>query len=444
MSGPIRNFSKTAQLYERALATIPTASQTFSKSAINYVKGASPLFASHGKGAEIWDADENKYVDYVMGLLPAVLGYADPDVDAAITDQLSRGISLSLATELEIELAEILTRLIPCAEMVRFGKNGTDATSAAIRLARAATGRDKVAVCGYHGWQDWYIGSTTRHLGVPDVVRKLTLTFAYNDASSLERLFAENRDQIAAVILEPTALMPPAPGFLRAVRDLATRHDAVLVFDEIITGFRMHIGGAQTVYGVTPDLASFGKAMGNGMPISAIVGRRDLMRYMEDIFFSGTFGGETLSLAASLATIRKLERLDVPKKLTALGGRLVRDIRGLLSAAGLDVAFKIVGGDWWPGLLSNPESNHDPVLLTSILRQELIANGVLMGSTFNVSLAHDDERIVTQTLSAFRAAFEAVGAALAATDPWSHLRGDPIRPVFSVRSTTPQPTNPKR
>ena len=214
MTGPINNFAESERLYRRALETIPTASQTFSKSAINYVKGASPLFATRGKGAELWDADGNCYIDYVMGLLPAILGYCDPDVDAAIAAQLERGITLSLATELEIDLAERLKTLIPCAEMVRFGKNGTDATSAAVRIARAATGRDKVAVCGYHGWQDWYIGSTTRHLGVPEAVRKLTLTFPYNDASALERLLEENRNEVAAIVLEPMTLTPPAPGFL--------------------------------------------------------------------------------------------------------------------------------------------------------------------------------------------------------------------------------------
>ena len=444
MNNRIRNFSETERLYRRALETIPTASQTFSKSAINYVRGASPLFAERGKGAELWDADGNRYVDYVMGLLPAVLGYADPDVDAAIRDQLARGITLSLATELEIVLAETLRRLIPCAEMARFGKNGTDATSAAIRIARAATGRDKVAVCGYHGWQDWYIGSTTRDLGVPEAVRRLTLTFPYNDAAALERLLDENRNEIAAIILEPMALTPPTPGFLASVRDLATRYGSVLVFDEIVTGFRIDLGGAQTVFGVTPDLASFGKAMGNGMPISAIVGRRELMRLMEDIFFSGTFSGETLSLAASLATIRKLERLNGLQTISALGADLIQEIGALLSSTDLDRSFMLVGGNWWPGLLPNPGSNHAPVLLTSLLRQELIANGVLMGATFNLSLAHAEPRILGETLAAFRAALGAVGEALASADPWQYLRGEPIRPVFSVRATAPQSSSDRR
>ncbi len=434
MTGKIENFSESERLYQRALEVIPTASQTFSKSAMNYVRGASPLFADRGEGGRLWDVDDNLYIDFVLGLLPIVLGYSDPDVDKAITLQLERGITLSLATELEIELAERLVKLIPCAEMVRFGKNGTDGTSAAVRIARAATGRDIIVVCGYHGWQDWYIGSTTRHLGVPEAVRDLTKTFPYNDAAALEYLLNENKDKVAAIVLEPMALTQPEPGFLEAVRDLATRHEVVLVFDEIITGFRIGMGGAQSEFGVTPDIGVFGKAMANGMPISAITGRRDLMRYFEDIFISGTFGGEALSLAASLATLNKMEEQNVPQKLKAIGSGLCNQITEKLSQAGLGETYSRVGGDWWPGFVPNPDSDKDPILLTSLLRQELIANGVLMGTTLNLCLAHTEPGLIDETVSAFGKALASVAEALDAPDPWLLLRGEPIRPVFSVRS----------
>ncbi|HUU24574.1 MAG TPA: aminotransferase class III-fold pyridoxal phosphate-dependent enzyme, partial [Methyloceanibacter sp.] len=317
-----RRFDRSGALYERALKVIPTASQTFSKAATGTVEGAAPLFLERGEGARVWDPDGNVYIDYVMGLLPVVLGYRDPDVDGAIRTQLDRGITFSLATELEAELAESLCELIPCAEMVRFGKNGSDATSAAVRLARAFTGRDKIAICGYHGWHDWYIGTTARHLGVPQAIRDLSIAFPFNDLDALEALLKAEPDRFAAVILEPEGLDAPLPGFLDAVRGLCDTYGVVLVFDEIITGFRRHLGGAQAVHGVTPDLASFGKAMANGMPISAIVGRGEIMRLMEDIFFSGTFGGEALSLAASIATIDKLRRLDGPAKFAGMGARL--------------------------------------------------------------------------------------------------------------------------
>jgi glutamate-1-semialdehyde aminotransferase len=435
VTGKINQFSESERLYKRALEVIPTASQTFSKSAMNYVRGASPLFADRGEGARLWDVDGNVYLDYVLGLLPVILGYRDPDVDNAIARQLERGITLSLATELEIELAERLVRLIPCAEMVRFGKNGTDGTSAAVRIARAATGRDMVIVCGYHGWQDWYIGSTTRHLGVPDAVRELTLTFPYNDADALEYLLKQNRDKVATIVMEPMALTQPEPGFLEAVRDLATRHDVVLVFDEIITGFRIGMGGAQSEFGVTPDIGVFGKAMANGMPISAITGRCDLMRYFEDIFISGTFGGEALSLAAAITTVDKLEAHDIPSQLRRTGGLLMGRMVEALAAAGLGNTFKRVGGDWWPGIVPDEDGNHDPILLTSLLRQEMIANGLLMGATVNLCLAHTDSGIIDETVSAFEKASLSVTEALNEPDPWVHLRGEPITPVFAVRST---------
>ena len=428
------NFDNTEKLYARALKVIPTASQTFSKSAQSYVKGASPLFAKRGEGARIWDVDGNEYIDYVMGLLPVILGYRDHDVDRAIAEQLELGITFSLATELETELAERLVRHIPCAEMVRFGKNGSDATSAAVRLARAATGRDLIAVCGYHGWQDWYIGSTARHLGVPESVRALTFSFPYNDLDALERLISEKKDKFAAIVMEPIALSQPSDGFLQSVRDIATEHGIILVFDEIISGFRMNIGGAQAELGVTPDLAVFGKAMGNGMPISAITGPASLMAYFEDIFVSGTFGGEALSLAAAIATVDKLEADDIPRKLRIFGAKLSAKITAVIADADLSENYLPVGSDWWPGFVPNPRSNVDPNLLTSLLRQELIANNILMGNTFNLCSPHMDSGIFDQTVVAFERATRSVSAALKLPNPWCALRGEPIQPVFTVRN----------
>ena len=306
---------------KRACEVIPLGSQTFSKSHIQYPDDA-PMFLTRGDGARVWDVDGNEYVDLVSGLLPIVLGYRDADVDEAIRRQLGDGISFSLATELEMQLAEILVELIPCAEMVRFGKNGTDATSAAVRLARAFTERDRVAVAGYHGWQDWYIGSTARNKGVPTAVSELTHSFAFNNADALDALLASHPGQFAAVVMEPVAATEPEPGYLEEAKAIAHKHGALLVFDEVITGFRISLGGAQAHYDVTPDLACFGKAMANGMPISAVVGRADVLREMENVFFSGTFGGETLSLAAAIATIDKMRREPVIERLWQTGQTL--------------------------------------------------------------------------------------------------------------------------
>jgi len=427
-----RRFDRSNALYERALRTIPLASQTFSKSAMTLVRGASPLFLERGRGAAVWDVDGNRYVDYVLGLLPVVLGYGDPEVDAAIRAQLERGISFSLATELEVELAELLCRLIPCAEMVRFGKNGSDATSAAIRLARAVTGRERVAHCGYHGWHDWYIGSTVRHLGVPRAVCELSASFAFNDADALAALLEAKPQEYAAVILEPAGSYDPKPGFLEAVRDLCDAHGAILVFDEIVTGFRIHLGGAQARYGVTPDLACFGKAMGNGMPIAAIVGRRQVMRAMDEIFFSGTFGGEALSLAASLATVRKLEALDGPARIAGLGGRLALGLRAAVAQAGLGTRYKVGGPDWRP-VVSPLSAGPDGIIATSLFRQEMVAEGLLLLGGVNLCLAHGEAGVLDETLAAARRAFDRIAAAYASNDPAACLRGQPVQPVFQVR-----------
>lgn len=432
-----RSFTASMAAFERALRTIPLASQTFSKAATSTVEGAAPLFLERGDGARSWDIDGNSYIDYVLGLLPVVLGYRDPDVDAAIRAQLDKGISFSLATELEADLAERLVDLIPCAEMVRFGKNGSDATSAAIRLARAYTGRDKVALCGYHGWHDWYIGTTARHLGVPQAIRDLSATFSFNDPGTLEALFAAEPDAYAAVVLEPMTLEPPAPGFLEAVRNLCDQYGAVLVFDEIVTGFRIHLGGAQAAFGVTPDLAAFGKAMGNGMPISAIVGRREIMRLMEDIFFSGTFGGEALSLAASIATLDKLKAADAPKIIARIGATLKAGVRERIEQQDLSTLLVVKGGDWWPAVVPSGRGDIAPVLLSSLVKQELIAEGILIGGTFNLCLAHAGDGIVDETLAAWGRALARVAEALARKDPSACLRGKPIRPVFQVRPQKP-------
>ena len=219
-AAPNPRYAKSREMFARASRVIPGASQTFSKSHIAYPEGQAPLFLSHGKGSHVWDVDGNEYVDFVNGLLPVILGYDDPDVTAAVVDQLGRGITFSLATEAEVRLAERLVEIIPCAEKVRFGKNGSDATAGAVRVARAFTGRDRVAVCGYHGWQDWYIGSTARHKGVPQAVRELTSVFPYNDLEALDRALAAHPGEFACVIMEAMNAVEPAPGYLYEVKNI--------------------------------------------------------------------------------------------------------------------------------------------------------------------------------------------------------------------------------
>jgi len=431
-SPAVRHYEKSQKMLERACKVIPLGSQTFSKSHIQYPADA-PMFLEWGDGAQVWDIDGNRYIDLVSGLLPVVLGYRDPDVDAALSQQLRKGLSFSLATKLETELAERLVDLIPCAEMVRFGKNGTDATSAAIRLARAFTGRDKVAVCGYHGWQDWYIGATTRNKGVPGAVSELTEMFPYNDIDALDALLSSRRDEFAAVIMEPMSVVEPADGYLAAVKELAHRHGALLVFDEIITGFRFAMGGAQALFGVTPDLACFGKAMANGMPISAVVGRTDVMREMENIFFSGTFGGEAMSLAAAIATIDKMRNKDVIDQLWRTGNQLSEAASKLIEEAGLTTVISFIGADPWKVVSINDHPNGSKAAIETLLIQEMLANGVLINASHNVTYAMSDADI-EEILEAYKKTLTTIANELEQGNLDQRMGNNIIRPIFKVRS----------
>ena len=431
-SGQTKSFDTSTQLLKRTERIIPLASQTFSKSRVQYPVGAAPLFLTHGDGGRVWDVDGNEFVDMVGGLLCLTLGYRDPDVDRAIAEQLDAGISFSLATERERELAERLIELIPCAEMARFGKNGSDATSAAIRIARAATGRDRIAACGYHGWHDWYIGSTSRNKGVPAAVSALTHSVPYDDLDAVDRLFREYPDSFAALILEPVNVVEPAPGYLGELRELVHTHGALLVFDEIITGFRLDLGGAQAMFGVTPDLACVGKGMANGMPISAIVGRAELMAEMENIFFSGTFGGEALSLAASIAVIDKMRREPVIETLWRNGEQLGRSVDSLIIGHGLEDVIQLRGWAPWKLLSFTDHANGSAQAVKTMLIYELAARGVLSLGSHNMCYAHTPEDL-ERTKAAYAGVFGAIRDALDSGNLDKTLKVPVIEPVFQVR-----------
>ena len=284
-------LKRSHDLKAKAKRLIPSCTQTFSKGPTQFVQGAAPVFIARGQGSHVWDVDGNEYIDYPMALGPVILGHNYPAVTKAVSKQLQEGTIFSLPHPLEIEVAEILVEIIPSAEMVRFGKNGSDATSGAVRLARAYTGRDLIACCGYHGWHDWYIGATSRNRGVPEAVRRLTIPFEYNNIEDLRRIFEDHPGNVAAVIMEPVGITEPKNEFLPQVRELTQREGALLIFDEVVTGFRIALGGAQEYFGVAPDLTCLGKAMANGYPLSAVVGRREIMELFDEIFFSFTFGG---------------------------------------------------------------------------------------------------------------------------------------------------------
>jgi glutamate-1-semialdehyde aminotransferase len=424
-------------LWERSLGLIPAGTQTLAKGPGQYVDGVAPKYLSRGKGAHVWDVDGNEYVDLNMAIGPLSLGYGYPAVDEAIRRQLDSGITFSQMHPLEVEVAELVRDVVPGADMVRYSKTGCDVTTAAVRLARAFTGKNRVACCGYHGWHDWYIAVTDRAAGIPEAVRDLTFTFAYNDLDSAEQAVD---DDTACVILEPQVFEAPKPGFLEGLRKLCTRKGALLVFDEMWTGFRLAVGGAQQAFGVTADLACFSKAIANGMPLSVLTGRRDVMRMLDkDVFFFTTFGGEALSLAAAKATITELRNEDVPAHLARQGKRLREGYNAIARELGLDYT-SAVGPDC-RSLVTFDAKAGNPLEMKSLVQQEMIRSGVLWGGFHNMSFSHGDAE-VEHVLAAYRKALPLLARAVEAKGVRSALRGAPVEPVF--RKTSNFNTKPVR
>jgi len=425
-------FDKSNQHLVRAEKTIPLGSQTFSKSRTQYPVGISPLFASKVSGPHLWDVDGNKYIDLVSSLASITLGYNDPGVNKAVSKQLKKAVGMSLPAALEAEVSELMVELVPSAEMVRFGKNGTDATSAAIRLARAYTGRDHVLVCGYFGWQDWSIGSTTRNKGVPDVVSSLTHKFEFNNLNSLSSLFSQLESKVAAVILEPMNVAYPSQGYLEAVKELAHSKGALLIFDETITGFRFSTGGAQELFGVTPDLSTFGKGMANGYPISAVVGRKDVMMEMEEIFFSGTFGGELLSLAAAKHVIGRHKNENVARELEIIGGELEVLTNRAIREAGIGELLSLSGHPTWTFLNWRSTSEFSVEEIKTFFMQLIFQRGLLVLGTHNVTLAHN-QKIVKKISEIYFEVFEIIKNRIEKGTLRSELKVEPLKPLFKVR-----------
>ena len=425
-------YAKSEEQLKRAEQTVPLGSQTFSKSRTQYPVGISPLYAARAKGAQIWDVDGNRYIDLVSSLASITLGYGDSEVSKAVKKQLRLGVSLSLPAKLEAEVSELIVEMVPSAEMVRFGKNGSDATSAAIRLARAFTGRDHIIVCGYHGWQDWYIGSTTRNKGVPESVSSLTHKFEYNNIESLKVVLDSLNGQVAAVIMEPMNATYPVPGFLEGVLALTHQAGALLIFDETITGFRYSKGGAQELFGITPDLSTFGKGLANGFPLSAVVGRRDVMMEMEEIFFSGTFGGELLSLAAARTVLQRQMKEDVCGELSSNGLDLSDQTERIIAENGLEGMLKISGHPSWRFLNWTATENYSVDEIKTFFMQEIFKRGVLVLSTHNVSLAHKPQ-IVERISDAYGEVFCEMRRVIDAGTLRQKLEVEPLKPLFKVR-----------
>ena len=431
------SFQRSAALRERAHRAIPAGCHTYSKGDDQFPQ-LSPGFIDHASGCYAYDVDGNEFLDWGMGLRAVILGHAYPRVSEAAIEQIHRGSNFTRPSVLEVELAEQIIDLIPCAEMVKFAKNGSDVTTAAIRLARAATGRDYVALCKEHpffSFDDWFIGTTPCDAGVPEGVTNFSLTFHYNDLDSLQRLFDAHPGRIAAVILEAATTDAPAPGFLEGVRALTQREGAVLVFDEMITGFRWDARGAQSFYGVTPDMATFGKAIANGFSVSALTGKREIMDLgglhhdQPRVFLlSATHGGETHALAACRATLSEIVERDVVAHIWSIGQRLQDGLNAAASRLGLPQQVQCIGYPCSPTLTFKDREGKVSAGLRTLFLQETIAEGVLI-PYIAPSFAHGPAE-VDRTVEAAERALGRVARVLDGEPLADHLVGAPTRPVF--------------
>lgn len=430
------SFQRSLEIDARFHATIPGGSHTYAKGDDQFPEGLAPYLV-RGKGCHVWDVDGNEFIEYGMGLRAVTLGHAYEPVTAAAARELANGCNFVRPSPLELECAEELLALIKGAEMVKFAKNGSDATSAAIRLARAYTGRDYVGVCADHPFfsvDDWFIGTTAMTAGIPKSVRDLTVKFHYNDLSSVKALFERYPRQIACLIMEAEKEVPPREGFLHEVQRLCRDEGAVFILDEMITGFRWHNGGAQGCYDIVPDLSCFGKALGNGFAVSALVGKRDLMRLggiehdRERVFLlSTTHGGERHSLAAALETMRTYQRHPVIEHLRRQGERLVLGIEKCVAEHHLEGFFGTLGRPCCLVYFTRDADKRPSQPLRTLFLQETIKRGILAPSLV-VSYSHTDTDI-DRTLDVIHDALFVYRKALE-EGVQKYLLGRPVKPAF--------------
>lgn len=400
-----RDLHNSLALWQRATKVIHGGTQTASKNPDQFVYGVYPIYLQSGKGSHVFDVDGHEYIDFPCALGAIFLGHGYAPVVEAMQKQAQEGVIFSLIHPLEVELAELLVEAIPGADKVKFFKNGADATNAAVRIARAYTGREKIAFCGYHGWQDWFIISTEKNKGVPKVLKEHIHKFEYNKLETLQKIFEDNKDQIAAVIMEPMTFDEPKDNFLEKVKNLAHQQGALLIFDEMVTGFRFGLGGAQAHFGVIPDLSSFGKSVANGMPLSIIVGKEEIMSKTEDLFMSTTFGGEAVSLAAAVATIKEMKQKDVVRHIWKIGAKFKEGYNALAKNIGVNTESN--GYPPLQRLFFKDAQGKISAEIKSLFLQETIKRGVLLGNVVIFNYSHTEEDI-DQTLQACEAALRII------------------------------------
>jgi len=416
------SVARSQAIHERAKALIPGTTQLISRRPTRAALGVSPIYAERAKGCRIWDVDGNEYIDWTSAVGPVILGYADDVVDDAVRAQIDRGSIYSIVQESAVELAEELVRIVPSAEMVRYCKGGGEACTIAVRIARGVTGRDKVLFCGYHGWHDWYqaanIGTErlADHLfngiepiGVPRALEGTALPFAYGDVEGLETLLVQNEGEVGCIIMEPMRSEEPPAGYLAGVRELASRYGVVLIFDEVSSGFRIALGGAQEYAGVTPDLSVFAKALSNGYPMGAVVGKREFMEPATQMFISSAYWDDNIGIAASLATLRELERRDAVGHFNRIGDLFKQQINEAADAVGLDARCEGVAAH--PGIRFNVENPGDAAKVSTLFIQENARRGVILSNGFMFNCAHGEAEI-EQTAVVVRESFAIIAEGL--------------------------------
>ncbi len=432
---------KSLELFKKAEALIAGQTQLLSRHPSMHAFGVSPIYANRAEGCRFWDVDGNDYIDMTGGTGVVYLGYCHPVVDAAAIAQIKKGVAYPVNSPLEIELAELLKEAIPCAEMVRYAKGGGDADAVAVRIARAYTGRDKVLFCGYHGWHDWYIAanltqadSLNSHLrpgipsaGVPASLAGTAIPFAYNDLPDLQRKLEENRGQVACVIMEAARYLQPKPGFLENVRKLACAHGAVLIFDEVVTGFRYSRGGAQEYFGVMPDMATYGKAIGNGYPIAAIAGRSEVMQAVSTSFISSSYWSEPASMAAAIAIQTIIRNGDVIRHIWQMGERFQEGLLKLGKDSGLPLYVEGLPPVFHFGL-----KLERPGAYMTLMTQEMAKRGVHMIGGVYILAAHQPTDI-DAVLAALREVAAVLRKAVERGSVEGLLEVPEARPIFRRR-----------
>ena len=414
---------RSMELYARALELIPGATQLISRRPTRFALGVSPVYAQRAQGARFWDVDGHEYIDWVSGIGAMILGYADPVVDEAVISQIRLGTMYSINHELEIEVAEEFTAMLPGADMVRYAKGGGDACAMAVRIARGTSGRDKVLFCGYHGWHDWYLAANLtaganlnshlfpgiEPLGVPVTLAGTAHPFPYGDLDSLQQLLETHRGEVAAVMMEPLRSAEPPPGYLAGVAELAHDHGAALIFDEVSSGFRFGLSAAQGYVGVIPDLSVFAKSISNGYPMGVVAGRREWMEPSARMFISSTYWSDTIGLRATLTTLRELRSRNIPAGLWRFGAELQRELN--LVAERTEAPVRCQGLAIHPHLHFQVD---DPALQKKVITlyiQEMAKRGCHGYASFYLNAAQGDAEL-RQTVAAAEETFSLIAQGL--------------------------------